>query len=189
MEGRKVKSICTSCRGKGCDRCDWDGYIFVFAIPTTIVEEEPKFRKPAGYYNTAVKRKYLDKIIKAIRDFQKKYFDNNENPSYLIPMRLKDIRQVTGLNISTICRALQDEKINGVLIKELFGKEVNGHSNKVICKAIQMIIKGENQLRPFSDSQIQKRLLDIGHKLSRRTVTKYREHLGLENSKRRATLI
>ncbi len=185
MEGRKVKSVCTTCRGKGCDRCDGDGYIFVKVIPAVPEEvEETKVRRPLSYYNSSLKLKYLPKIVEAIRKFQSAYMERGD-VTKLLPMTLKDISKLTKLNTSIICRATQGEKIDGTLIKDLFGTTVDGQSNKVIMGKIKELIYKENPAVPLSDQKLKELLDKSGLNVARRTVAKYRRRMGISSAPER----
>jgi RNA polymerase sigma-54 factor len=55
-------------------------------------------------------------------------------------------------------------------------------SSKVIIKMIDELIENENKVRPLSDNEIAKYFNNQGISIARRTVTKYRERLNIENS-------
>ncbi|WDC85930.1 hypothetical protein PL321_19260 [Caloramator sp. mosi_1] len=63
-----------------------------------------------------------------------------------------------------------------------FGDNV---SIDVLKNKIQEIINSENKKKHYSDQQIADMLNVSGVKISRRTVTKYREELGIESSSKR----
>jgi RNA polymerase sigma-54 factor len=56
---------------------------------------------------------------------------------------------------------------------------------RVVKTKIDDIIKNENPATPYSDQEIAKLLGNQGIKLARRTVTKYREELGIQAARYR----
>jgi RNA polymerase sigma-54 factor len=54
-----------------------------------------------------------------------------------------------------------------------------------VIARIQDLVKGENSRKPLSDAQIVKELAVKGVRISRRTVTKYREAEGIPSSRER----
>ncbi len=68
-------------------------------------------------------------------------------------------------------------------LKFFFNERVGGDdeetSSREILAVIREIIEGEDPLHPFSDDALMKELNDRGYEIARRTVSKYRERLGL----------
>jgi RNA polymerase sigma-54 factor len=58
-------------------------------------------------------------------------------------------------------------------------------STNIIKKEIQMLINTENKHTPFSDQEICDLLKKENMTISRRTVAKYREELGIRSSSKR----
>jgi len=58
-------------------------------------------------------------------------------------------------------------------------------ASESVKSKIKEIIAGENQKKPYSDQKIVDLLLEQGIDIARRTVTKYREMLGLGSSTER----
>ena len=54
-----------------------------------------------------------------------------------------------------------------------------------VREAVGTIIGAEDPLRPLSDDDVVKALVERGYKLARRTVAKYRKELGIPSSYRR----
>lgn len=61
----------------------------------------------------------------------------------------------------------------------------NKVSNKVVMKKLSEIVENEDKKKPLSDEKIKERLEELGFHISRRTVVKYREKLGILSSSRR----
>ena len=138
----------------------------------------------------------LHKVLQKILEKQKDYFEKGEK--YLKPMTLKEIAEKLEMHESTISRAIRDKYIltsmGTIKIKDLF---VNSISNKEkskgeedvtvinIKKALEEVIKEEDKRKPLSDQAISKILKEKGMAISRRTVAKYREELGIKSSSKR----
>ncbi|XZI56189.1 RNA polymerase factor sigma-54 [Clostridium perfringens] len=138
----------------------------------------------------------LHKVLQKILEKQKDYFEKGEK--YLKPMTLKEIAEKLEMHESTISRAIRDKYIltsmGTIKIKDLF---VNSISNKEksdgeddvtvinIKKALEEVIKEEDKRKPLSDQAISEILKEKGMAISRRTVAKYREELGIKSSSKR----
>ncbi len=134
----------------------------------------------------------MEEVVKA----QREYFEKGE--SFLRPMTIKFIAQKLDMHESTVSRAIRDKYValnSGEIkkIKSLFTSYVNVNSEGVstnnVKNMIEKIIEGENRGKPFSDSVICERLNKLGVDISRRTVAKYREELGIKSSSQRKRLV
>jgi RNA polymerase sigma-54 factor len=123
----------------------------------------------------------------AIVNIQRDYF-LNEDESYLRPMGLKEIAAATGLDISVVSRATNNKYVvlshGGILplrffFSEAFGEGENESSGREIETAIKKLIEQEDKQRPLSDDAICNSLREMGYPVSRRTVNKYRDRLGI----------
>lgn len=133
------------------------------------------------------------RVLEKILELQKDYFEYGNK--YLKPMTLKEIAESLEMHESTVSRAIRDKYIytnNGTIkIKDLFttglSKASTGEdvSTKIIKDAIKDLIDKENKEKPLSDQVICDILTDKGMNISRRTVAKYREEIGIKSSKGR----
>ena len=129
----------------------------------------------------------LMKTMTEIFRYQREYFEDGDM-SKLRPMILKDIADLTGLDVSTISRVVNSKYIQthfGIIpLKQLFseamqtdsGEEVSSYEIKNI---LSECIKGEDKRRPLTDEALMNILNDKGYLIARRTVAKYREMLGI----------
>jgi RNA polymerase sigma-54 factor len=62
-------------------------------------------------------------------------------------------------------------------------------SKRSVKQRITEIIKAEDPAKPFSDQEIYRKLNAEGIKLARRTVTKYREELGIKAARFRKSVV
>ncbi len=127
------------------------------------------------------------KIANFITEYQKDFFTHGK--SGLNPLTLRRVSEATGLDESTISRAVNGKYIEtpqGVVeLRAFFSSQVKGISSKVIKEKIKDILADENSKKPLSDNKIAELLKkqDIG--VARRTVAKYREEMKILPTKLR----
>lgn len=132
----------------------------------------------------------------AILQYQYDYFLTGDQKK-LKPMILKDIADITGLDISTISRVANSKFVQTEFgtkrLKEFFsesmakegGEEVSTLEVKDILAGI---IEKEDKKKPLSDQKLQKALKERGYNIARRTVAKYREQLNIPVARLRKEL-
>lgn len=136
----------------------------------------------------------LLRILEKTVEEQKEYFDKGQK--YLRPMTLKEMAEELGIHESTVSRAIKDKYIltsfGTVKIKDLFTtglskSQGNGEDVAVvnIKKQIKEMIDAENKKKPLSDQAICDELNKKNLNISRRTVAKYREEIGIKSSSKR----
>lgn len=129
------------------------------------------------------RRETLKNILELVLKKQYSYFSKGTNKKYL---SLKLVAQELGVHESTVSRAIKNKYIktsNGVeKIRDLF---ILDEKKEKTNKLIEEIILKENREKPISDQEISERLNNLGIKIARRTVTKYREKLGIKVSSKR----
>ncbi|MDY6858271.1 MAG: RNA polymerase factor sigma-54 [Pseudomonadota bacterium] len=113
-------------------------------------------------------------------------------PGHLNPLSLEDIAGDLGLHASTISRATSGRMIDtprgAFPLKTFFcrafpsGAGQQDLSQDAVLSLVRTIVAAEDPARPLSDTAIAKRAQSAGTKLARRTVTKYREALGIPSS-------
>ena len=148
----------------------------------------------ANFIINSIKNRNLTilNVCKEIFQKQAKFLDNGEMG--LIPLTLKEIADKLDIHESTVSRATNEKYVQtprGVFeLKYFFSSELTTDtgkmiSSKVIIKMIGELIEKEDKERPFSDNEIAKYFSSQGITVARRTVTKYRERLIIENSTNR----
>lgn len=120
---------------------------------------------------------------------QKEYFLTG-NAKYVKPMVLKDVAESVGMDISTISRATSRRYVQTpfglLLLKDLFSEgNSDGVSSIAVMEVIKEVVAEEDKSQPYSDDKIQSILKERGYSISRRTVAKYRESVGIPNSTNR----
>ncbi|MCR1952386.1 RNA polymerase factor sigma-54 [Clostridium sp. DSM 100503] len=136
----------------------------------------------------------LLRILEKTVEKQKEYFDKGQK--YLKPMTMKEMAEDLGIHESTVSRAIKDKYIltslGTVKIKDLFTTGLsqskgNGEDVAVvnIKKQIKEMIGDEDKKKPLSDQIICEELNKKNLNISRRTVAKYREEMGIKSSSKR----
>lgn len=127
----------------------------------------------------------LLQTMSAIAHFQKEFLLTGDETT-LKPMILKDVAEVTNLDISTVSRVANSKFVQTQFgtfsLKHFFSEKItmdNGEevTNKEIKSKIAEIIGAENKKKPLRDEDIMDILAKKGYNISRRTVAKYREQL------------
>jgi RNA polymerase sigma-54 factor len=134
--------------------------------------------------------------MEAIIEYQEEFFKTGDQTK-LKPMILKDIAEVTQLDISTISRVANSKYIQtnyGIFPLKYFfsegmqtdsGEEV---STKEIKKILQDCLESEDKRKPLTDERLMDILQEKGYPIARRTVAKYREQLGIPVARLRKEL-
>jgi len=131
------------------------------------------------------RRSTLVHVMRSIIKFQPEWFGGDTE--YLRPLKLQDISDEIGMDISTISRSTRGKYVDtpyGIFeLKHFFtdsiklndGLEIGTY---VIKRSLDKIINSENKQKPLSDDELVIELDQIGYNLARRTVAKYRDQLG-----------
>jgi len=138
------------------------------------------------------RRKTIYNVMNSILKFQYDFFE--KGIAHLKPMILRDVAEDIGMHESTISRVTTNKYAHtpqGIFeLKYFFNSSINridGESmaSTSVQAAIRQIIKNEDHTRPYSDDKISKMLQEANIDIARRTVTKYREALGILSSTKR----
>ncbi len=156
-----------------------------------------KMESARWFINSINQRRHtMMKVMHAIVELQQDFFKYGEG--HLRPMILKDVAERINMDISTISRVVNGKYVQtefGVYELKYFfseglstdsGEEV---SNKEVKAIIETIIAQEDKKRPLSDQKIAKMLEKRGFQIARRTVTKYREQLGVPVARLRKEIV
>ncbi|MFH0757753.1 MAG: RNA polymerase factor sigma-54 [Bacteroidota bacterium] len=152
----------------------------------------------ARWFIDAIKQRQNTMLLtmNAILEYQMDYFYEGDE-TRMRPMILKDIADVTNLDISTISRVVNSKYIQthfGIFPLKFFfsegmqtdsGEEV---STREIKKILQNCIGNEDKRKPLTDDRLSAILNEKGYQIARRTVAKYREQLGLPVARLRKEL-
>ncbi len=114
-------------------------------------------------------------------------------PESLHPYSRKELAEQVGRSESTVSRAFKDKYVEcswGMFPTDYFFPKTSVDSHPTMTKSsiessIQAIIHNEDRQAPMSDEAIVNALHRIGINVSRRTVAKYRDEMGIPPSSRR----
>jgi len=160
--------------------------------PETKAFLDEKLQKARGIIDAIKQRREnLYKITKAIVNRQKDFL--RKGKEYIKPLTLKDIAEEVGLHESTISRTVNSKYVQteqGIFpLKAFFSTKLQSSSGDVSSEKVKYmiaeLIENEDKSKPLSDQAIVNILKDKGIKIARRTVTKYREELGIPDSRTR----
>lgn len=143
----------------------------------------------AKWFIDAIKQRQNTLLLtmNAILEYQEEYFIDGDETK-LKPMILKDVAEMTGLDISTVSRVANSKYIQthfGIFPLKFFfseglqtesGEEV---STREIKRILQDCIENEEKRRPLTDERLTEILQEKGYMIARRTVAKYREQLNI----------
>lgn len=129
----------------------------------------------------------IAKVVRAIIHWQHDFFIDGDDTS-LKPMALKNIADLTGINLSTISRVCNSKYVQtrwGIFpLRHFFTfsvKTENGNdvSQRHIKEVLQDVVDHEDKHAPLSDEALMEALAAQGLPIARRTVAKYREQLSI----------
>ena len=132
----------------------------------------------------------------SIMKYQYDFFLTGDETT-LKPMILKNIAEMTNLDISTISRVANSKYVQtewGTYLLKFFFSEsletVTGEevSTREVKKILSDIIEEENKKKPYSDQKLTSMLKEKGYNIARRTVAKYREQLNIPVARLRKEL-
>lgn len=171
----------------------------------SLIEEAKSDKELSNYlnnrFNSAMwlmksieqRKKTIYNVASAIVQFQNDFFAKGDK--FLKPLTLKQIAETVGVHESTVSRAINGKYMQcprGVFELKYFftGGILNDDGSGVSSNSIKSMIKefvdAEDDKKPLSDSKISELLHEKGIDISRRTVAKYRDDIGiLPSSKRR----
>jgi len=134
--------------------------------------------------------------MSAIIEFQKEYFKTGDE-SNLRPMILKDISEITGLDVSTVSRVVNSKYIQcdwGIFpLRYFFSEGIQSDSGEEVStrevkNIIVECIEKEDKKTPLTDEELKDELKKRGYVIARRTVAKYREKMNIPVARLRKEL-
>jgi RNA polymerase sigma-54 factor len=152
----------------------------------------------AKWFIDAIKQRQQTLLLtmQAIIDHQQAFFLSGDETS-LRPMILKDIAEVTDLDISTISRVANSKfvqtEFGSFRLKYFFSEALSTDSGEEVStrevkSILQDMIDGEDKKNPLSDDSLTEMLQEKGYNIARRTVAKYREILNIPVARMRKEL-
>ena len=137
------------------------------------------------------RRKTLMGVMRGIVERQRDFFLNEDDEMQLVPMTLRDVSERAGVDISTVSRVTGSKYVqtqHGLYPLKFFfssqftsgeGEELSSRQAKA---ALREAIAAEDKRHPLADEALTLVMKEKGFPISRRTVAKYREQLGIPKS-------
>lgn len=152
----------------------------------------------AKWFIDAIKQRQntLMSTMTAIMNYQEAFFLSGDETD-LRPMILKDIAEVTGLDISTVSRVANSKFVQTEFgtyrLKFFFSESLQTDSGEEVStrevkKILTDLISEESKKHPYSDEKLTEMLMEKGYNIARRTVAKYREQLNIPVARLRKVL-
>ena len=162
-------------------------YVEVLKNPKGVPREQLDFirqrARAAQHVIVAIeqRRKTMLRILDNLLEYQRDFFEKGYN--YLRPITMTEFARQLSVNPSTISRALANKYIESPQgihkLKFFFNAPLGDTDKRIIFKKIQEIVENEDKTSPLSDTQISQKLGRQGIVISRRTVSKYLDLMGI----------
>lgn len=123
----------------------------------------------------------------AVVQFQKQFFLTGDE-NLLKPMILRDIADITGLDVSTISRVSNAKYVQtwfGIYaLKDFFSVSMQNSSGEEVStgeirNVLRNIVDSENKKKPLTDDELVEEMEKRGYPIARRTIAKYRQMLDI----------
>ncbi|MEP6674616.1 MAG: RNA polymerase factor sigma-54 [Ferruginibacter sp.] len=152
----------------------------------------------AKWFIDAIKQRQntLLSTMEAIMNYQYDFFITGDETE-MRPMILKDIAEVTHLDISTVSRVANSKFVQTEFgtyrLKFFFSESLQTDSGEEVStrevkKILSDLIGEESKKHPLSDERLTELLTEKGYNIARRTVAKYREQLNIPVARLRKEL-
>jgi RNA polymerase sigma-54 factor len=152
----------------------------------------------AKWFIDAIKQRQdtLYRTMYAIMQYQRDFFLTGDERR-IKPMILKDLAEVTGLDISTVSRVANSKFVQTEYgtkrLKDFFSESMqtqdgNEVSTLEVKNILNDVISREDKTKPLSDEKLMEILSERGYNIARRTIAKYREQLNIPVARLRKQL-
>lgn len=144
-------------------------------------------------YGVEQRRTTLMRCAQCIVDQQERFF--RSGPGHLRPMVLSDVAAKLEIHESTVSRAVKDKYIQcahglyplGYFFSREVGDKGGGATPERAKNLLRELIDGEDKRKPLSDQKLSQMMEEQGVEISRRTVAKYRDEMGIPSTAGRKT--
>ena len=143
------------------------------------------------------RKETLTKVVAKIVEKQPAFFQKGSQ--YLVPMTMKEIASELEIHESTVSRAVREKYVQTPIgtypLKTFFTSTIQtsddeSTSSTLVKNEIGFLVAQENKEKPLSDQDMVELLKGKkGILVSRRTVAKYREQLGIPSSAKRKRFV
>lgn len=152
----------------------------------------------AKWFIDAIKQRQdtLYRTMYSIMKYQYEYFTSGDERR-IKPMILKDLAEVTGLDISTVSRVANSKFVQTEFgtkrLKDFFSESMQAQDgSEVSTLEVKTILSDEvsreDKTKPLSDERLMEILSERGYNIARRTIAKYREQLNIPVARLRKEL-
>lgn len=123
----------------------------------------------------------------AIVQLQKQFFLTGDD-NLLKPMILRDVADITGLDVSTVSRVSNAKYVQtwfGIYsLKDFFSGSMQTSSGEEVStgelrNVLKGIVDAEDKNKPLTDDELVDKMKKKGYKIARRTIAKYRQMLDI----------
>ncbi|HRG67658.1 MAG TPA: RNA polymerase factor sigma-54 [Saprospiraceae bacterium] len=153
----------------------------------------------AKWFIDAIKQRQdtLYKTMYSIMQYQHEYFMTGDQKK-IRPMILKDIAEITSLDISTISRVANSKFVQTEFgtkrLKDFFSESMQTEegdevSTLEVKKILSDLVQNESKRKPLSDEKLKNLLMRKGYNIARRTIAKYREQMNIPVARLRKELV
>jgi RNA polymerase sigma-54 factor len=131
----------------------------------------------------------LQRVVAALMAHQRDFLATGRTGTK--PLKMADLASSLGLHTSTVSRAIAGKYVQterGIfLLRDFFdgartSESQTGHGRLAVRETIGELVAAEDKSMPWSDDDLVQQLLQRGIQVARRTVTKYRQELGIPSS-------
>jgi RNA polymerase sigma-54 factor len=135
------------------------------------------------------RRRTIQDVAKVVFGKQKAFLEKGRG--VLTPLTMQEVADLVGVNVSTVSRAVANKYVqtpHGVFpFRHFFRSSLpttrgGAVSSEVVQEALRTMIAEEDPAHPLSDDAIVKKLAGQGIKVARRTITKYRNLMGIADT-------
>jgi len=144
------------------------------------------------------RRETLTRVVAKIVEKQAAFFQ--KGAQFLMPMTMKEVAAELDIHESTVSRAVREKYVQTPIgtfaLKTFFTSTIQtvtadeNTSSTQVKNEISKLIEQENKEKPLSDQEIVEQLKTTeGIVVSRRTIAKYRDQLGIPSSSKRKRFI
>jgi len=179
-------------------------HLYISKLYRTLMQNKGTLKETKNYIKNKVqagkwlikniqqRQQTIYRIATEIVNVQHEFLD--EGISFLKPLTMQNIATTVSLHESTVSRAIANKHIQtpqGIFqfkyffssgYQTQFGESI---STRNVKGKISTMIKEEDLMHPLGDEDIAKKLSADGIQISRRTIAKYRQELGIDSSSHR----
>jgi len=135
------------------------------------------------------RRRTIQDVSKVVFNKQKGFLE--KGPGALKPLTMQEVADLVGVNVSTVSRVVANKYVEtpqGIFpFRHFFRGSLpttrgGSVSSEVVQEQLRQMIAEEDPTHPLSDDAIVKKLMEQGIKVARRTITKYRNQMGIADT-------